>query len=89
MATKETPIRKRLKRSTDEMLDDDPYEHTVSPRKKTKKVITFDDVHKKKVASTDIQAKRIEKVRKLQNNELQCIMEQGTYVQCCDCSKWR
>ena len=86
--TKKMPIRRRLKRSTDEMLDDHPDEN-ISPRKKARKIITFDDVHKKKVASTDIQAKRIEKVRKLQNNELQCIMEQGTYVQCCDCSKWR
>ena len=29
------------------------------------------------------------KIRQLQENELQCLMETGFHVQCCDCSKWR
>ena len=35
------------------------------------------------------QTTAIQKIRQLQENELQCIMDTGTYVQCCDCSKWR
>ena len=35
------------------------------------------------------QTSAIQKIRQLQENELQCIMDTGTYVQCCDCSKWR
>ena len=35
------------------------------------------------------QTSAIQKIRQLQENELQCIMDSGTYVQCCDCHKWR
>ena len=35
------------------------------------------------------QTTAIQKIRQLQENELQCIMDSGTYVQCCDCHKWR
>ena len=35
------------------------------------------------------QTSAIQKIRQLQENELQCIMDTGTYVQCCQCDKWR
>ena len=35
------------------------------------------------------QTSAIQKIRQLQANDISCIMDSGTYVQCCDCQKWR
>ena len=72
------------------MLEDDPLENPepVSSKKKNKEAIAYDDVYTRKEIS-DKQSTSIQKMRQLQENELQCIMDQGTYVQCCDCKKWR
>ena len=88
---KATPIRKRLQPTIDQMLDDDPIEsdERVSPRKKKRKVIAYDDIYARKESDKDTQTNSIQKMRQLQENELQCIMDQGTYVQCCECNKWR
>ena len=91
MLRKTTPIRKRLQPTIDQMLDDDPIEsdERVSPRKKKRKVIAYDDIYARKESDKDTQTNSIQKMRQLQENELQCIMDQGTYVQCCECNKWR
>ena len=72
------------------MFDDDPFEsdEKITPRKKKKKGVAYHDVYTRKETS-DKQSTSIQKMRQLQENELQCIMDQGTYVQCCDCKKWR
>ena len=41
------------------------------------------------VENCEKQTSAIQKIRQLQENELQCIMDSGTYVQCCECGKWR
>ena len=41
------------------------------------------------VENCEKQTSAIQKIRQLQENELQAILDTGTYVQCCDCSKWR
>ena len=72
------------------MFDDDPFEgdEKILPRKKKKKGVGYHDVYTRKEPG-DKQISSIQKMRQLQENELQCIMDQGTYVQCCDCQKWR
>ena len=87
---KATPIRKRLQPTVNQMLEDDPVENPepVSSKKKNKEAIAYDDVYTRKEIS-DKQSTSIQKIRQLQQNELQCIMDHGTYVQCCDCNKWR
>jgi hypothetical protein len=87
---KATPTRKRLQPTVNQMLEDDPVENEEpnSSKKKKKEAIAYDDVYTRKEIS-DKQSTSIQKIRQLQQNELQCIMDQGTYVQCCDCNKWR
>ena len=53
------------------------------PRKKRRDEKSNADVLNDE-ASTSIQ-----KIRELQEHELNCLMGEGTYVQCCGCSKWR
>ena len=55
-------------------------------RKKKKKGTNVAHTEKK---ASEKQSISIQRMRELQENELQCIMDQGTYVQCCDCNKWR
>ena len=88
--TKVTPTRKRLQPTVNQMLEDDPVdnEEPVCSKKKKKEAIAYDDVYTRKEIS-DKQSTSILKIRQLQQNELQCIMDEGTYVQCCDCNKWR
>jgi len=87
---KATPTRKRLQPNINQMLEEDPLENEEpnSSRKKKKEGIVYDDVYTRKEMN-DKQSTSIQKIRQLQQNELQCIMDQGTYVQCCDCNKWR
>ena len=72
------------------MLEEDPVENEEPnySRKKKREEIAYDDVYTRK-EQDDKQTISILKIRQLQQNELQCIMDQGTYVQCCDCNKWR
>merc|ERR1712130_797153 len=87
---KATPTRKRLQPTVNQMLEDDPStnEEPATSRKRKKEAIAYDDVYTRKEI-TDKQITSIQKMRQLQQNELSCVMDEGTYVQCCDCNKWR
>ena len=50
--------------------------------------IDYEGVYTKK-ENAEKQTSGIMKIRQLQENELRCLMDSGTYVQCCDCNKWR
>ena len=87
---KATPTRKRLQPIVNPMLEEDPAvnDEPTTSKKKKKEGIAYDDVYTRK-EMTDKQITSIQKMRQLQQNELSCVMDEGTYVQCCDCNKWR
>ena len=87
---KATPTRKKLQPTVNPMMEEDPVvnDEPATSKKKKKELIAYDDVYTRK-EMTDKQINSIQKMRQLQQNELSCVMDEGTYVQCCDCSKWR
>ena len=72
------------------MLDEDLSASKKSPgkRRKSGNGVAYDDVYTRK-ENCEKQTSAIKRIRQLQENELQCIMDSGTYVQCCECEKWR
>ena len=89
---KATPARKKLQSNLDQMMDEDPTENEEEPqpRKSRNKSgeVDYDAVYTRR-ENGEKATFNVQKIRQLQQNELQCTMDQGTYVQCCECNKWR
>ena len=75
--------RKRLQPTQERMLEADPGEGGSRDPE-----VEYDDVYTRREEG-ERQKGSVQKLRQLQQNELQCLMEQGTLVQCCECGKWR
>ena len=85
---KPVPTRKKLQPTVNQILEEEPVanEEPCSSKKNKKEEISYDDVYTRK-EQNDKQSMSILKIRQLQQNDI--ASDQGTYVQCCDCNKWR